>query len=643
MSPTAHVVYWDEDLRTGRLTWTESRPPVGAERAPPQVTRTWWTGHVHPDDRSAVGAALDDLRAGRRTHLRADYRTRCGASWRRVREQVVLVEQDGAPRRMVGAIRDADPAPPASHVERCFTTLAEQLPLLAWEADADGWVDFFNQRWLDYTGSTFEEMEGWGWVRVHDPDDLPRTLRVFRDALASGEPWETAFRLRRGSDGMLRWHLARVFPLRDAQGRIVRWFGTSTDIHEQRIALEERERLLETERRRRLEAEAASREEDEFLDWVSHELRTPLSVVLLWAQLLAERPDDRDWLARGLVKIEHNVRQLARLLEDLLDTSRIIGGRLEIEREPVDLALPARRAIDALAGDAAARGVCVRLDVGAEPAVVLGSAARLEQVVTNLIASAIRSSDEGAIVHVTVARDGDAVVLEVRDPRQDIDAALLAERSEPSCGDEVPPRRTRSGLGLGLSIARHLVLLHGGSVETQRAGHGPGTTIRVRLPCAGEAAGAPAGPRFARDEVISLAGIRVLGVDDHADAREVLTVVLASCEATVTVARSVAQALELLRGDLPDVVVTDLAMPEVDGYHLLERLRASQDERVRAIPVVALTAHASAEDRAAALRAGFAGYVAKPFDAATLSQVIARVVRERAAPPDDRGEERERR
>lgn len=367
----------------------------------------------------------------------------------------------------------------------------------------------------------------------------------------------------------------------------MRWFGTSTDIHEQRIALEERERLLETERRRRLEAEAASREKDEFLDWVSHELRTPLSVVLLWAQLLAERPDDRDWLARGLVKIEHNVRQLARLLEDLLDTSRIIGGRLEIEREPVDLALPARRAIDALAGD--------------------------------------------------------AVVLEVRDPRQDIDAALLAERSEPSCGDEVPPRRTRSGLGLGLSIARHLVLLHGGSVETQRAGHGPGTTIRVRLPCAGEAAGAPAGPRFARDEVISLAGIRVLGVDDHADAREVLTVVLASCEATVTVARSVAQALELLRGDLPDVVVTDLAMPEVDGYHLLERLRASQDERVRAIPVVALTAHASAEDRAAALRAGFAGYVAKPFDAATLSQVIARVVRERAAPPDDRGEERERR
>lgn len=642
MSPTAHVVYWDEDLRTGRLTWTESRPALGPERAPPQPTRTWWTGHVHPDDRSAVGAALDELRAGRRTHWQADYRARSGASWRTVHEQVVLVEQDGAPRRMVGTIRDVHRGPAPVPVERRFAALADQLSLLAWEADADGWVDFFNQRWLDYTGTTFEEVEGWGWVRVHDPDDLPRTLRVFRDGLASGEPWETALRLRRGSDGMLRWHLSRAFPLRDAQGRIVRWFGTSTDIHEQRIAADERERLLEEERRLRLEAEAASREKDDFLDWVSHELRTPLSVVLLWVQLLAERPGDRDWLARGLFKIEHNVRQLGRLLEDLLDTSRIIGNRVEIEHEPIDLALPARRAIDALAGDAATRGVYVRLEVGAEPAVVLGSTVRLEQVVTNLVASGIRSSEEGAVVHVTVARAGDEAVLEVRDQRQDADDVVLAERGELLRQDEGPARRPRGGLALGMSVARHLVLLHGGSIQAERAGHGPGVVIRVRLPCAGEAVGEPAVPRRAVDEGTSLAGIRVLAVDDDADAREVLTVVLASCEATVTVARSVSQALELLRGGLPDVVVTDLAMPDVDGYHLLERLRASQDEDVRAIPVVALTAHASAKDEAAALSAGFAAYVAKPFDAATLSQVIARVVRERAA-AGDRAEQRERR
>ncbi len=162
-----------------------------------------------------------------------------------------------------------------------FQTFVNFLPTLAWESDPDGWIFFYNQRWYDYTGTTPEQMEGWGWVSVHDPDDLPRMLKVYGTSLTTGEPWEDEFRLRR-ADGAFRWHLSRAMPIRDSHGRIIRWIGSNTDIHDQKLALLEREALLKAEQQLRRNAEKASREKDEFLAVVSHELRNPLNAVLGW-------------------------------------------------------------------------------------------------------------------------------------------------------------------------------------------------------------------------------------------------------------------------------------------------------------------------------------------------------------------------
>jgi PAS domain S-box-containing protein len=234
---------------------------------------------------------------------------------------------------------DAPPRVPSSENE--FESFVQSLPLLAWETDPNGWIYYYNERWYEYTQTTFEEMEGWGWVRVHDPLDLPRMLRVFREAVASGEPWEDEFRLRRGSDGALRWHLSRAVPIRDESGRVVRWFGTNTDIHDQKLALEERERLLQIEQRLRHDAERASREKDEFLAVVSHELRTPLAAVVGWTQALRSTFSDPQLLG-PIDRIERNTIALSRLIDDLLDVSRIISGKLEMETSVVD----AREALD---------------------------------------------------------------------------------------------------------------------------------------------------------------------------------------------------------------------------------------------------------------------------------------------------------
>jgi len=630
---TKDVLFWDEDLTAGTIAWSGDASWVFGEQLVMRADRSWWEQHVHPDDLDRVRGATAVARGGRQAHWTGEYRVGVGGRWRAVREQIVLVEQAGVPVRLVGTIQDPAPAASLAERERRFATFVDELPLLAWEADASGWIDYYNKRWFSYTGTTLEEMEGWGWARVHHADDLPRMLRVWRNALENGLPWEDSFRLRR-ADGALRWHLSRAFPLRDASGQIVRWFGSNTDVHEQRLALEERAQLLKVEQGLRAAAEAAVREKDEFLAVLSHELRTPLSNILMRAQLL--RPGVTDpRLATGLEKIEQNSVRLARLIEDLLDMSRIISGKLEIGREVVDVAAASRVAIDELAGEAEKRQISIRLIEPTAPALVVGVSLRVVQIASNLIGNAVKFSHDGGVVEVLVTSSATEVVLEVRDHGQGIEPALLPQMFERFKQGDSSIRRGHSGLGLGLSIVRHLVSAHGGRVEGESLGVGTGATFRVVFPPAGsEADRATPTPTSTPEPGASLVGMRVLGVDDDADAREVLALALIGCGATITVVGSAAEALDRLRIEVPDLIVSDLAMPAVDGFGLLERVRVSADARVRAVPVIALTAHASAQDRARSLAAGFDAYVAKPFDPGALSRLIASLVHARVVQGD---------
>lgn len=628
------VLHWDEDLVTQRVTWGNGASAFVGEEVDVPDGREWWEGRVHPEDLDQLRTEALALRSGQRAILNAEYRVRVARGWRLVREQIVVVEELGKPVRLVGTIRDATPAPVLAESERRFATFIDQLPLLAWEADADGWIDFYNQRWFTYTGTTLEEMEGWGWTQVHVASDLPRQLRVWRNALENGLPWEDMFRLR-GADGAFRWHLSRAFPLRNASGEIVRWFGSNTDVHDQRLALEEREHLLKIEQRLRADAEAVVREKDEFVAVVSHELRTPLANVLTRAQLL--RPGVSDpRLATGLEKIEQNAERLARLIEDLLDTSRIISGKLEVGHELVDVSTATRAAIESFATDAAKRGVTIQCDAPSEPALVIGTGTRIEQIATNLIGNAVKFSNDASTVRATVRATAHEVMLEVRDEGEGIESAMLPQLFQRFRQGDSSARRRHGGLGLGLSIVRHLVVAHGGRVEAASDGPGKGSTFRAFFPAAQtntELLLATQPRHSATEPAVSLAGIRVLGVDDDADTRDVLALALIACGATITVVGSVAEALDRLRLEIPDVILSDLAMPEIDGFGLVERVRASADPRIRALPIVAVTAHATSKDRDLALRAGFDSYVAKPFNTSMLSRLIAELVQQRLMTP----------
>ena len=520
--------------------------------------------------------------------------------------------------------------------EERFRAMANSIPQLAWMARPDGWIFWYNQRWYDYTGTTPEQMQGWGWQDVHDPAELPRVVERWRAALAGGVPWEDTFPLRR-HDGEFRWHLSRARPLRDPDGRILLWFGTNTDVTEQWRAEAELRRSKDEADAARTNAEEANRLKDEFLATLSHELRTPLNAIVGWSAILRGGSVEPGDLSEGLEAIERNAKAQAQLIEDLLDVSRVISGKLRLEVHAVDLRPVVDAAIEAVHPTAEARGLRVTRDFPAGDLAVLGDAGRLQQVVWNLLSNAIKFTPGGGRVEVTLRRDGTDVELAVRDTGQGIRRAFLPHVFERFRQADASTTRQHGGLGLGLAIVRHLVEMHGGTVRADSPGVGLGATFIVRLPFAAapedvpgsEPPAAPpraetAAPAPAAVSGTELAGLRVLVVDDEPDARNLLRRLLQDGgAAAVTTAASAADALGLMDERPFDVLVSDIGMPGQDGYELLRQIRARPPERGGRIPAVALTAFARAEDRTRAAAAGFQVHVAKPVDPVAFLTVLA--------------------
>ena len=507
--------------------------------------------------------------------------------------------------------------------EARFRLIADAMPQIVWVTRPDGYHEYYNLRWYEYIGSDFERSKGDQWADPLHPDDQERARRRWERSLKTGEPYEIEYRFR-GHDGEYRWFLARALPVRDAEGAITKWYGTCTDIHDQKQWMKQREQLLGFERAARAEAERAGRLKDEFLATLSHELRTPLNAILGWSHILAHgRTTDPESVRKGIEVIARNAQAQAQLIEDLLDMSRIISGKVRLDVRRVDVLDVVDAAVGAVQHAADAKEIQLIKVVDPDCGAISGDPGRLQQVLWNLLSNAIKFTAKRGQVKLVAERAESHLEITVTDTGRGIRPEFLPHVFDRFRQADASITRQFGGLGLGLAIVKNLVELHGGRIRAQSPGEGQGATFTVSLPVtpapAGEALPVPAG--FAGRGVLK--GAKLLVVDDEPDARGLLDRFFTDCGAEVTTASSAAEALELLKAALYDIIVSDIVMPHEDGYELMRKVRALPTEQTRETPAVALTAFAGAEDRQRALAAGYQVHVPKPVEPAELVAVGA--------------------
>jgi PAS domain S-box-containing protein len=498
---------------------------------------------------------------------------------------------------------------PSDEVEQALRFILDGMPQLVWSTRPDGYHDFYNRRWYEYTGADPDVTRGGGWNDPLHPDDQQRAWERWKRSLDSGEDYEIEYRFRR-ADGEYRWFLGRALPMRDETGRIVRWFGTCTDIDDQKRLEQERAEVL-------AQAQATSRLKDEFLAIVSHELRTPLTAILGWARLQRGRPD---LMPKAMAVIERNAEAQAKLIEEILETSRIVTGKVRLCRRLVDLNDVVQAATDTIRPTAESKTVHLEVTPGSRPVPIDCDPDRLQQVVLNLLVNAVKFTPGGGLVQARVELAGLRARVVVADTGRGISAAFLGHVFDPFRQAESSTTRQHGGLGLGLAITKHLVELHGGTVTAASKGLGEGATFVVTLPLAAETerVGSRKPALRAADEPaprpLGLDGIRVLVVDDEADARELVTTLLREAGAETVEASSVSSALAAMDRAPPNVLVSDIGMPLEDGYSLLRKLRSRPPQAGGGVPAIALTAFTRGEDIARSSEAGFARHLAKPVE-----------------------------
>jgi PAS domain S-box-containing protein len=422
-------------------------------------------------------------------------------------------------------------------------------------------------------------------------------------------------------------------PIKDADGKIIGVIVVFHDVSERRRAARERERLLESERHARSEAESANRLKDEFLATVSHELRTPLNAILGWSAMLNRGNLEEDAKITALEVIERNAKAQAEIISDILDVSRIITGKLRIKAEPIEPAQIIEAAIETLRPAVDAKAIDLQVLHAENAGFVSGDADRLQQIIWNLLSNAIKFTPEKGRIEVDLRRDNSHLEIAVRDNGIGIKPEFLPHVFERFRQADSSTTRIHSGLGLGLAIVRYLVELHGGEVRAESAGIGKGATFTIVLPVAAE----PAAPNLPANgssgknkeansisaKKTDLTGLRVLVVDDEPDTLEILRAALTSYGANVRTAASASLALETFLVWKPDVLISDLGMPNEDGYSLIRKVRALKPEEGGSVPAAALTAYVREEDRLRALDAGFQTHISKPVDPTEFATEVA--------------------
>jgi two-component system CheB/CheR fusion protein len=505
-------------------------------------------------------------------------------------------------RRVLEAVRES---------ERRLQQLADTMPQVVWTADPDGAIEYFNRRFYEYTGTppgpAFAE-EGWR-AFVH-PEDLGLLHDVRVRAVGGSEAFETEARLR-GRDGEYRWHLIRSVPVHDEQGRVVRRFGSATDIDDLKRAV--------------AALRQADRRKDEFLATLAHELRNPLASVRNALHLIGRGPEAEIDVEAERAMAERQVAHLAHLIDDLMDVSRIGRGTVELRRRPADLSAVVGRAVEAIRSSARERGHDLTISLPEGRVFLDADPTRLEQVFANLLSNAVKYTDPGGRIRLAAERDGADVVVRVRDNGVGIEPDMLPRVFDMFVQAGDPLTRPHGGLGIGLSLVKALVELHGGIVMARSEGRGRGSEFIVRLPALPAPPGKPEGPGPAGRRQPGAGRPprrRVLVVDDNVDAATSLVRILSRLYGQdVRVAHDGPEALRSAEEFLPEVVILDIGMPGMDGYEVARRLRGRPG--TSAATIIALTGWGQGADRARSKEAGFDHHLVKPVDPETLCRHLA--------------------
>ncbi len=493
--------------------------------------------------------------------------------------------------------------------EATFRTLAENIPQLAWMADSSGYIFWYNSRWFEYTGATFEQMRGWGWRQVHHPDHVERVVALYRERIVEQQRvWEDTFPLR-GADGQYRWFLSRAIPIRDQGGAVVRWLGTNTDITLQREAEEA--------------LQQANQRKDDFLALLAHELRSPLAPISTAAHLLKAGDGNPENIRRSSEIIDRQVRHLSDLVNDLMDVSRVTRGLVSISQDEVSVAAVVHGAVEQSRPLIEARRQALVVNLHADGATVLGDHTRLVQVLANLLNNAAKYTPQLGRIALTTALHGNEVAIAVADNGIGMDAALLPHLFELFTQAERNPDRNEGGLGLGLALVKSIVTLHHGRVTASSDGRGLGSTFTVTLPLLHTHGGQPGAPPAGGAPG---QGLHILLVDRADDGDAALPAALQEAGHTVALCPDEASALACAAELKPDAVLIRTDLPGVEGYALARQLRSLQPEPPATF--IALDGSGQSHDKVIARGAGFDYQLERPVALAALKRLLPAARRE---------------
>jgi PAS domain S-box-containing protein len=628
----AQMGWWHLDPRTNIARWDARYAQIfgvsGNERNYDEILKL-----LHPDDlpsvRAKVRAALDPQNP---QSFSAEYRVnRSDGSKRWVQAHgLATFAGEGTGRKaisLVGTVADVTEQKAAEaslrESEAQFRQLADAMPQIVWSARADGTLDYYNRRWFEYIDKPKSMVNEARWDLYLHPDDLPRAYERWREAISTGCDYVIEFRVRR-ADGQYRWFLVRAMPIRDAAFNITRWFGTCTDIHDQKRLLAENENLLTSERLARAEAETANKAKDKFLAVLSHELRTPLSPVLLSVAAMEIDEDLPFKFREDVAMIRRNIDLETKLIDDLLDLSRVTSGKLRLVMQPVRVHDLLRHVVRSSVSDMPGKKLNLETKFDARDDRISADPARLQQVFWNLLRNAAKFTPENGRITIRTWNDplSREFNVEVRDTGVGIDSKVLPRIFDAFEQGDSRVTRQFGGLGLGLAIAKAVVEMHGGAISASSDGAGKGAAFAVRLgkPVAGAASDddekpLPPGHRRRRSLV------RILLVEDHPDTARTLARLLIAIGYEVRVAINTSEALKLAEAEPFDIVISDIGLPDGTGHELMRQLREKHGLRG-----VALTGYGMEDDMRNSREAGFLDHVVKPIDVAQLEAVIQRVV-----------------
>ncbi|MBE9121140.1 PAS domain-containing protein [Tychonema sp. LEGE 07199] len=519
--------------------------------------------------------------------------------------------------------------------EERFRNMANNTPFMVWVTDSTGYCTFLSESWYEFTGQTPETGLGFGWINALHPEDREQAKNAFLMANERQEPYRMEFRVGR-PDGGYSWALDAAAPRFTESGQFEGFIGSAIDMTEGKKVEIERDMVLQLEQTARAEAERANRIKDEFLAVLSHELRSPLNPILGWSQLLLAGKLSATQTAKALETIERNARLQSQLIEDLLDVSRILQGKLRLTVAPVNVEIIILSALETVQLAAEAKKIQIETILNPDVGLVLGDTSRLQQVVWNLLSNAVKFTPEGGRVEVRLAQVGrEEVEIQVADTGKGIIPDFLPYVFEHFRQEDGATTRKFGGLGLGLAIVRQLIELHGGTVFVESAGEGQGATFTVRLPLLNDDS------RAQRLEAVNssgscdissfpLSGLRILVVDDELDSRDFVAFVLGQGGAKVIALSSAAEALLSIAQTAPDLLVSDIGMPQMDGYMLIRHIRTQLAPEYRDLVAIALTAYAGEANERQILQAGFDQHLSKPIDPSELLAAVGRLMSDRA-------------